>query len=153
MMNKVTAPAMTVVSKVVRTTFENLKKNIENFPKEIVQEAVEAGFHPTGPQYWIYKWETCVTVEEFELKICLPVATFGNSFTSDKFKLETLEEYVHVKKTHLGAWDQLKESYEELVEEMKTGNIESGKTCRELYLNCDFETLANNITEIQFQVN
>ena len=153
MMNKVTAPAMTVVSKVVRTTFENLKKNIENFPKEIVQEAVEAGLHPTGPQYWIYKWETCVIVEEFELKICLPVATFGNSFTSDKFKLETLEEYVHVKKTHLGAWDQLKESYEELVEEMKTGNIESGKTCRELYLNCDFETLANNITEIQFQVN
>ena len=152
-MNKVTAPAMTVVSKVVRTTLEDLIKNIEDFPKEIVQEAVNAGLHPSGPQYWIYKWETCVTVEEFELKICLPVATFGNSFTSDKFKLEKLEEYVHVTKTHLGAWDQLKESYEELVEEMKTGIVEPGKTCRELYINCDFETPSNNITEIQFQVN
>ncbi len=152
-MNKVKAPAMTVLSKVVRTTLEDLIKNIENFPKEIVQEAVNAGLHPSGPQYWIYKWETCVTLEEFELKICLPVATFGNSFTSDKFKLEKLEEYVHVKKTHLGGWDQLKESYEELVEEMKTGIVEPGKTCRELYINCDFENPSNNITEIQFQVS
>jgi effector-binding domain-containing protein len=152
-MKKQTAPAMTVLSKVVKTTLEDLIKNIENFPKEIVQEAVNAGLHPSGPQYWIYKWETCVTVEEFELKICLPVATFGNSFTSDKFKLEKLEEYVHVKKTHLGPWDQMMTSYETITEEMKAENIEAGKTCRELYINCDFEAPENNITEIQFQVN
>lgn len=150
---KQTAPAMTVLSKTVKTTLEDLIKNVEDFPKEIVQEAIQAGLHPSGPQYWIYKWETCVTLEEFELKICLPVATFGNSFTSDKFQLEKLEEYVHIKKTHLGAWDNLKESYEELVEEMKTGNIELGQTCREVYINCDFETPTNNITEIQFQTN
>ena len=152
-MEKKTAPAMTVLSKVVRTTLEDLIKNIEDFPREIVQEAVKAGLHPSGPQYWIYKWETCVTVEEFELKICLPVSTFGKSYASDKFQLEKLDEYVHVKKTHLGSWDNLKESYEVIVEEMKTGNIEPGKSCRELYINCDFETPENNITEIQFQTN
>lgn len=150
---KATAPAMTVLSKVIRTRFENLEKNIEQFPTEIVQEAVNAGLHPAGPQYWIYKWETCVMEEEFELKICLPVATFGNSFSSDNFKLEKLEEYVHVKKTHLGAWDNLKESYEALVDEMKSENIEAGQTCREVYINCDFESPVNNITEIQFQTN
>ncbi|MDQ2177864.1 GyrI-like domain-containing protein [Marinifilum sp. D714] len=152
-MKKVTAPAMMVLSKVVRTTLEDLMKNIEDFPKEIVQEAVNAGLHPSGPQYWIYKWETCVTLEEFELKICLPVATFGNSFSSEKFKLEKLEEYVHVKKTHLGAWDQLKESYEVLMKEMEEAKLVPGQTCREIYINCDFENPSNNITEIQFQVN
>lgn len=150
---KTTAPAMTVLSKVVRTTFENLEKNIEQFPTEIVQEAVKAGLHPSGPQYWIYKWETCVMQEEFELKICLPVATFGNSFASEKFNLEKLEEYVHVKKTHVGDWAKLGESYEALTEEMKSINVELGKTCREVYINCDFETPTNNITEIQFQTN
>lgn len=152
-MEKKTAPAMTVISKTVRTTFKDLSKDIEDFPQEIVKQAVQAGLHPAGPQYWIYTWKTCVFKAEFELKICLPVATFGTSFTSDQFKLEKLEEYVHVKKTHLGAWDNLKDSYEELTEEMKTENIAPGKSCRELYINCDFETPSNNITEIQFQVN
>lgn len=147
------APEMTVLSKVVRTSLEDLMKNIEDFPKEIVQEAVNAGLHPSGPQYWIYKWETCVTLEEFELKICLPVATFGNEFSSDKFKLEKLEEYQHVKKTHLGSWENLKDSYEALTEEMKAENIVPGQSCRELYINCDFDKPENNITEIQFQVN
>lgn len=152
-MEKQTAPAMTVVSKEIRTTFKNLMKDIEQFPKEIVEEAVQTGLHPSGPQYWVYKWETCDMEAEFDLKICLPVATFGNTFTSDKFKLEKLEEYVHVKKTHLGAWDQMKETYDALMKEMEAGKLVPGQTCRELYINCDFENPANNITEIQFQVN
>jgi effector-binding domain-containing protein len=152
-MEKQTAPAMTVVSKEIRTTFKDLMKDIEDFPQAIVKEAVQAGLHPAGPQCWIYTWETCDMEAEFNLKICLPVATFGNSFKSEKFKLEKLEEYVHVKKTHLGAWDKLRDSYETITEEMKTCNLEAKKSCRELYINCDFDNLANNITEIQFQVN
>lgn len=152
-MNTKTAPAITVVSKEVRTTLKDLVKNIEDFPQEIVKEAVQAGLHPSGPQCWVYTWETCDMEAEFNLKICLPVATFGKSFSSDKFKLEKLEKFVHVKKTHLGAWDKLKDSYEELMKEMKTENIIPGQSCRELYINCDFEVLSNNITEIQYQVN
>ena len=152
-MKKVTAPSMTVISKDVRTTFKDLMKNIEDFPQEIVKEAVKSGLHPTGPQCWVYTWESCDMEAEFNLKICLPVATFGNSFSSNKFKLEKLEEYNHVKKTHLGSWENLKDSYEILTEEMKAENVSPGQSCRELYINCDFETPANNITEIQFQVN
>lgn len=151
-MNTKTAPAMTVVSKEVRTTLNDIVKNIEDFPKEIVKEAVQAGLHPAGPQYWIYTWETCDMEAEFDLKICLPVATFGKSFSSNKFKLEKLEEFVHVKKTHLGAWDRLKDSYEKLMDEMKAENIIPRQSCRELYIHCDFETPSNNITEIQYQV-
>ncbi|MCT4601509.1 MAG: GyrI-like domain-containing protein [Marinifilum sp.] len=152
-MEKVTAPAMTVVSKEVRTTFKDLMKNIEDFPQEIVKEAVQAGLHPAGPQCWVYTWESCDMEAEFNLKICLPVATFGNSFASNKFKLEKLQEYVHVKKTHLGAWDKLKDSYDVLMEEIENGKLVPGHTCREIYINCDFENPSNNITEIQFQVN
>jgi effector-binding domain-containing protein len=152
-MEKKTAPAMTVLSKTVRTTFNDLEKNIEDFPKEIVIEAVKAGLHPSGPQCWIYTWESCDMEAEFELKICLPVATFGNSFTSEKFKFEKLDRYTHVNKTHLGSWDNLKDSYEVLTEEMKAENVAPGQSCRELYINCDFEDTSNNITEIQFQVN
>ncbi len=152
-MEKQTAPAMTVVSKTVKTTFKDLMKDIEDFPQQIVKEAVQAGLHPAGPQCWLYSWETCDMEAEFNLKICLPVATFGNSFKSDKFKLEKLEEYVHVKKTHLGAWDKLCDSYSILSEEIKNSNFKAKKSCRELYINCDFDKLENNITEIQFQVN
>lgn len=152
-MEKQQAPAMTVVSKVIKTTFENMIQNIGDLPKELVKEAVNAGLHPSGPQCWMYKWETCIMEEEFELKICLPVATFGNDFSSDKFKLEKLEEYPHVKKTHLGAWDQIGGAYEKLVKEIEQTKLTPGKTCREIYINCDFENPSNNITEIQFQVN
>jgi effector-binding domain-containing protein len=152
-MKKATAPSMTVISRDVRTNFKDLITKIEDFPQEIVKEAVKEGLHPTGPQCWVYTWESCDMEAEFNLKICLPVATFGKSFSSEKFKLEKLEEYNHVKKTHLGSWDSLKDSYESLTEEMKAKNIAPGQSCRELYINCDFDTPANNITEIQFQVN
>ncbi|WP_421919405.1 hypothetical protein [Marinifilum sp.] len=151
-MKRVTAPEMTVISKDVRTTFKDLMKNIEDFPKQIVTEAVKAGLHPTGPQCWVYTWESCDMEAEFNLKICLPVATFGKSFSSNKFKLEKLEKYNHVKKTHLGSWEKLMDSYEILTEEMKAENVTAEQSCRELYINCDFDNPANNITEIQFQV-
>ncbi|MBI9068009.1 MAG: hypothetical protein JEZ09_12000 [Salinivirgaceae bacterium] len=53
-MEKKTAPAMTVLSKEVRTTMKEMLQNIGDLPKEIFQEAVAARLHPTGPQYWIY---------------------------------------------------------------------------------------------------
>ena len=152
-MEKKTAPAMTVVSKDVRTTLKDLKENIQDYPSEIVTEAVKAGLHPTGPQYWVYTWETDDMEAEFDLKICLPVACFGKAFTNEKFKLEKLSEFKHVNKIHLGEWENLKDTYELLMEEMKTGNVVPGRSCREVYINCDFESPANNITEIQYQVN
>lgn len=152
-MKKKTAPAMTVVSKTIKTTFKNLIKDIEDFPQEIVRAAIHAGLHPTGPQYWIYTWKTCDMETDFELKICLPVATFGKSFTSKIFKLEKVDEFVHVKKIHLGAWENLKISYDKLIDKIKREKLLPGKTCREVYFNCDFENTENNITEIQYQVS
>lgn len=151
-MEKTIAPAMTVVSTQIRTTFEKLSKDVGNLPKEIVVEAVQAGLHLAGPQYWYYTWEVCDMEAEFDLKICLPVATFGKTFTNNKFKLERLEEYQHVKRTHLGDWANMKNSYESLMLDLKSLNYIPERSCREVYINCDFDDPSNNITEIQYQV-
>ena len=53
-----TAPSLTVISKEVRTTIKDMMQHVGDLPKEIFKVAVDAGLHPTGPQYWIYTRES-----------------------------------------------------------------------------------------------
>lgn len=150
-----TAPAMTVLAKEMKTTMKNMLTDVGDIPQEIVKHAVNNGLHPSGPQYWIYEWneENPTDDSEFKLTVTLPVATFGADYKATEFELKTLDTFKHISEIHLGAWDKLKDTYGKLMEEMGKQKLIPGKTCREIYINCDFEKPENNITEVQFELN
>lgn len=150
-----TAPAMTVLAKEVKTTMKNMLTDVGEIPQDIFKHAINNGLHPAGPQYWIYEWneENPGEESEFNLTVTLPVASFGMEYTANEFELRTLKPFKHISETHLGAWDRLKETYGKIMEEMGKQKLIPGKTCREIYVNCDFENPDNNITEVQFELN
>ncbi len=152
-MKKTIAPAMTVLAIELKTNMQALANDVGTLPKEVFAEAINAGLHPVGPQYWIYEWESQDPTADFLLKISLPVATFGTQYSGTKFKLEQVEPFTHVSKIHKGAWENLKDTYGQIMEEMKTSNIQPGNISREVYINCNFDKLEDNITEVQFGVN
>lgn len=147
------APAMTVLSFELKTSLQSMDKDVGEIPKEIYQEAAKANLLPSGPQHWVYKWKSSDPNSEFVLKIALPVALFGNSYSGKKFKLENLESFKCLSTEHIGTWNNLKETYAKVMDKIKHEGLIPGTTNREVYINCDFENTENNITEIQFELN
>lgn len=152
-MENKTAPAMTVLSCQIRTNMKNMLTDVGDLNKEIYKTAIEAGFQPTGPQYWVYKWESVDPESDFDLRITLPVATFGKALNNGVFNLVYEDAFKCISKTHTGAYDTLKESYSQIMEYIEAKKIVPGNVCREVYMNCDFEQQDNCITEIQFGIS
>lgn len=152
-MKKTIAPAMTVLATELKTNMQNLLNDVGEIPQQVYQEAVNNGLRPAGPQYWIYEWESQDPTADFNLKICIPVATFGNNYAGTKFKLEQIAPFNHLSEIHHGPWENMKETYGMILEEIQSTKLVPGKVSRELYINCDFENGENNITEIQFGIN
>lgn len=149
------APAMQVLSKEFTTTMKRFIEDVGEIPKDIFKSAIENQLHPCGPQYWLYEWndETPGEDAKFKLTICLPVATFGCTYNAKDFELINLKPFTHIADIHFGSWDNLKDTYGKIMGEIKEQNLVPGKTCREIYINCDFENPINNITEVQFELN
>lgn len=149
-----TAPAMKVLACEIKSCMKTLSSDVGNLNKEIFKIAIDNGLHPAGPQFWIYKWESENPNAEaqFLLNICLPVATFGANYKDEVFKLNHLLPFNHLAIEHLGSWANLPSTYGKLMNEMQNQKLIPGKTCRELYINCDFENPENNITEVQFEI-
>lgn len=147
------APAMTVIVIELKTNMANLVKDVGDLNRELVIEAVKAGFHPTGPQYWIYQWLSIDPKADFQLKLALPIAEFGGALNDDKFKVERLSEFKHLMHVHEGPWEKLEISYNSMMDYIKNNQIQPGTMSREVYTNCDFINTLNNRTEIQFGIN
>lgn len=152
-METIIAPAFTALVFEGKTTLKNLQQYTGNYATQIVREAVNNGFHPTGPQYWVYVWNSMDMESEFDLKICLPVATFGNKYNGNAlFKLQKIEAFKHVAVKHTGPWHEMANTYSKLYCDMQSQKIQPTNVCREVYINCDFENPENNITEIQYGI-
>lgn len=149
------APAMQVLAKEVKTNIKTLVQDVGEIPKEIFKNAIQNGLHPAGPKYWLYEWTNNNPSEdaEFNLIICLPVATFGVKYENNDFELKALSAYKHVSEMHFGAWENLKKTYGKLMGEIQKQRMVPGNSCREIYINCDFENPENNIPEVQFEIN
>lgn len=146
------SPAMTVLSYELKTKMASLIDDVGTKNVELFKEAIKLGLHPTGPQYWLYTWNSRNPEDEFTLKLAIPVTSFGNSVNSENFTFEKIEGIQHVSSIHNGSWENLKDSYGKLMEEMTLKKGTPGMNCREVYINCDFEHPENNITEIQFEI-
>jgi hypothetical protein len=154
-MIKKIAPEMTLLVHKGRTNMTNLINYIGETPKRLVKEVVDSGLHPSGPQYWIYEdaaGDPSNPDTEFTLKICLPVATFGNTYTNGEFTLEKAPAFNCVSCEHIGDWKNLGATYMKMMEYIQKEGLTPNGTSREVYINCDFENPANNITEVQLGI-
>lgn len=151
-MKKKTSPEMTVLMHEVKTNLKSMLNDVGELPQELWKEAVNNGLHPTGPQCWEYEWESQNPDADFKLRIMLPVATFGKPVSPAKFTLTKAPGITHLSNHHYGAWDNLKNTYAEIMAHVADKKMVPGNISREIYLNCDFEKPENCITEVQFQV-
>lgn len=151
-MEKKIAPSMWVLSATLKTSMATLTQNIGDKAKLLAKEAVANEFHISGPQYWVYTWPVFDPNVEFELKICLPVATFGKKYQGSGFILEKLDAFKYVSIEHLGAWEDLGNTYSSFMAQVSALKLTPSMVCREVYYNCDFEQPENNITFIQFGI-
>lgn len=58
---------MTVMSCQIKMNLKSLTKDVGDLNKQIYVSAIENGFQPTGPQCWIYKWDSPDPNADFEL--------------------------------------------------------------------------------------
>jgi effector-binding domain-containing protein len=151
-MKKKTAPEMTVLMHEGKSTLANLLNYAGDKPQRLVHEAVKNGLHPTGPQYWIYEGGDGKPETEMTVKICLPVASFGKAYEGSEFKIEKLPAFTCFATEHIGAYQNLSETYCSLMQKVQEENKTMNGICREMYVNCDFENQENCITEVQIGI-
>ncbi len=140
--------------KVYYKSFETTLKDIWNYVKDTPQEMYDNlekyGLLPAGPQIWCYYGGDGNPDTKFILEITIPVEKINNV---DGMAFKELDNIKCASLIHNGPWENLKQSYIELITEIyKSGKL-PGKVCREVYIKCDFENSENNITEIQIEIN
>ena len=140
--------------KVFYRTFETTLSEINTFvgskPKEIKKEAIEMGLEITGPQIWCYYGTDGNPKTKFKLDIAFPVK---EEKKTDPGKFKILEPFTCATTRLEGSWDNLKGCYASLIGDIIRNGHTVSKTCREIYINCDFENPDNNITEVQVGIN
>jgi effector-binding domain-containing protein len=143
-------PSMQALCFSTRTTLNDLSQYTASVPRQLYAEAVRHELLPSGPLLWIYEGADGKAGTVFKLDIALPVS--GPPAKGSSFKIKTLPVFKCVAGWHHGGWDCLYETYERLID----GAIASGQKpsgfSREQYLHMDYETPANNITEVQLGI-
>lgn len=135
-----------VYYKSIETTLIELNKYVKNTPGEMYEDLAKYGIEPAGDQIWIYKGGDGNPETKFTLEIAIPV---NRLLEIDNMQFKELETFPCISITHEGSWENLKVSYQKVMQEMKDAGKQPGRECREVYVNCDFENPANNITEVQ----
>lgn len=141
-----TTPPVKVLYANFTTTLNKIKAYVGTIPEELYTEAAKCGLVPTGPQIWLYTGMTMDMDAEFNLDIALPVS--GDA-KSDKFEIKELPAFKCATTMHMGSWDNLAVTYEKLIGELMAQGQKMTGVFREVYLNVDFVTVEENLTEVQ----
>ncbi len=128
------------------TTLRDMLTAVGETPSDIMNEIFRQGLNPTGPQIWIYEGCDGQHDKTFKLKIAAPVDKLGTD--TEKYQFMEIGEYRCATTIHYGQWQEMGKTYEILMNEMFVNGLQLDGTNRELYLNCDFETPANCVTEL-----
>ena len=142
--------SLKVYYKSFKTTLKEIWKYVKDTPQEMYDNLEKYGLAPAGPQIWCYYGSDGNPETTFVLEIAIPVQKLKEI---DGMQFKELESLKCASLIHKGPWENLKQSYEELIEEIYKSGKSMGKICREIYINCDFENPENNITEIQIEIN
>lgn len=149
-MEKKTIQKTTVLKYSLTTTLANIMTDPGEIPNEIMNKAMEPGLQVAGPQIWQYRGVDGKPDTPFQLEICQPVLEAKGD--AGKFVFCELPEMTCITEIHKGAWKKLGETYGRIFGEMGRKGIIATGVCREVYHTCDFENEANNVTEIQIEV-
>jgi effector-binding domain-containing protein len=137
-------PAVTVLYSTHKTTLKELQQ-LSNVSKEVYTDAANHSF-VSGPVYWIYRGADGNPETVFTLEIAVPIQGF---FNSKKFSIKELAPFKAVVHRHEGSWEQLGNSYGQIMQYVESNRIPIKDEFREIYLNVDFQRPENNITEVQ----
>ena len=131
------------------TSLREISGYVRHVARQLYKDAVQNDLEITGPVYWVYNGADGQPDTEFSLTIALPVCSCEKTILPSDFKLKQLDSFKCVSQTHYGAWENLGETYGQLIFEIQVKDPEMSGQNRELYLNMDFENPEANITEVQ----
>lgn len=150
-MNLTTHPALTVLYNSRQLTIAQLSEVIGNAVNELYAEALKQKVLVTGPIHWIYRGMDGNPQTVFTLEVAIPVES--KAVASGTVLCKKLPAFKCMRTVHYGEWEKLVVTYEHLAQHIKLDKLQPTGEYREIYYNIDFETPANNITEVQAGVN
>ena len=149
MLIKETKP-LTVLYFTQKTTLSGLGPFVRTIARQLYQEACRADLEVTGPIYWIYYGMDGQADTEFTLEIALPV-THPEAYAGE-FQTKKIPSFRCVSGLHTGAWEKMPETYGQLIGELMAHRCTMSGICREVYVQMDFTTPENNVTEVQIGI-
>ena len=141
-------PPVTVLYSTHQVTIKQLGELGQTI-KDLYAEAVKNDVFISGPLHFIYHGCDGNPDTVFTLEIAVPVQGAVNS---NKFQVKQLQPFQAITYLHDGPWEQLPESYTQIMKFVDDKKIPLNEEARELYLNMDFENPENNITLVQVGV-
>ena len=118
---------------------------------QLFEEAVKQKLTITGPIHWHYHGFMGDVTKPFVLEISLPVAEVLEEYDGS-FHFKRTEPFRCVTLTHEGAWLEIPQSYEKLMQFMDANKLQPSAQNREVYVNVDFASPSANTTEIQMGI-
>jgi len=133
-----------------KTTLNGLGQYVRTVARQLYREACRADLEVTGPIYWLYYGMDGQPDTEFTLEIALPV-TEPNAYAGE-FSTKALPSFRCVSGLHTQAWEEMPETYGQLISELTAHGCTMNGICREVYVQMDFKTPGNNVTEVQIGI-
>ena len=143
-----THPPVRVLSSSNRTTLQQLD-SFAPVLKEMYEEIIQNKAFVSGPLCWIYHGLDGKPDTEFTLDITIPV--HGN-VESSKFTVKELAPFKALVHMHDGPFEELPDSYRQIMKYVDENKIPILDESREVYLNIDFDRPEYNITQIQIGI-
>ncbi|MDP4209333.1 MAG: GyrI-like domain-containing protein [Bacteroidota bacterium] len=134
-----------------QTNLSGLSRYVRVKARELYQSALKNNMEITGPVYWFYHGMDGNPETMFILEICLPVQ--ASEFSDEQFEIMQLPVFKCLSATYCGDWMGMPDIYGELINHALNSGYQLTGTSREVYINMDFETPENNITEVQIGIN
>ena len=110
---------------------------------QLFEEAVKQKLTITGPIHWHYHGFMGDVTKPFVLEISLPVAEVLEEYDGS-FHFKRTEPFRCVTLTHEGAWLEIPQSYEKLMQFMDANKLQPSAQNREVYVNVDFDNNRNH---------
>lgn len=148
---KKTMPSFQALIFTTRTTLPQLGKYAITVAHDLYQEAARQGLLPAGPLQWIYTGADGKPATEFTLEIALPV--MGTLSKPSVFDCRMLPPFSCATMLHQGGWEHLYESYDRLIDDVRSNGWQLTGVCREQYLLIDPQQPAQQLTEVQVGIH
>lgn len=145
-------PSFCAVCLTVETNFAGMLKYVRYTAQDLYKDAAQNNLEVTGPLYWNYYGMDGNPETIFTLEIALPVTKPDVAYKGN-FAIKTIKGGKFACMVHNGPWEQLPQTYGQLIPQLFQHNLSMNGYSREIYVNMDFLNSQNQITEVQIGIN